>query len=129
MPVRSRLRLVVGLVAALLASTAVAAEDWAQVDTLSIPSTDLDGTRRYTPIWIVPVKGRAYIDTGNATRGANAVRDPAVKLVIGEKEYTVREFVETDDARPGDADFRFGVRFPAGPGGVRSPASAQGRTP
>jgi hypothetical protein len=89
----------------LLAAAAGAGEppDWnevADVDTVSIVTTNGDGTLRYTTIWLVVVGGRGYIRTGDTTWGANATRHPEVKLVIGKNEYALRvEAVENDDER------------------------------
>ncbi len=93
-----------GLVSTLtLAAAAAEAPDWdalAKLDTVSVATSNPDGTLRYTTVWIVVVGGRGYLRTGDTTWGANVVRDPAVKLVIGDKEYSVRaEFVEADDER------------------------------
>jgi len=91
--------------ASTLALAAVAAEppDWNAVkdlDTVSVATTNPDGTLRYTTVWLVVVDGRGYIRTGDTTWGANVVRDPAVKLLIGEQEYALRaDFVEADDER------------------------------
>ena len=64
------------------------------------PPRNPDGTLRYTTVWLVVVGGRGYIRTGDTTWGANVVRDPDVKLVIGEQEYALRaDFVEADDER------------------------------
>jgi hypothetical protein len=90
---------------AVLAFAAGAAEapDWSSVaalDTVSVATTNPDGTLRYTTVWIVVVGGRGYLRTGDTTWGANATRDPNVKLVIDDKEYSLRaDLVEADDER------------------------------
>ena len=103
---RLRRRWTFALVAAVsILAIAAAAEppDWralADLDTVSVASSNPDGTLRYTTVWIVVVDGRAYIRTGNTTWGENVVRDPAVKLVIGEQEHALRvDFVEAEDER------------------------------
>jgi hypothetical protein len=84
---------------------AAAAEppDWSALagrDTVSVATSNPDGTLRYTTVWIVVVDGRGYLRTGNTTWGENVVRDPDVRLVIGEREHALRvEFVEADDER------------------------------
>jgi hypothetical protein len=94
----------VGL-AALLALAAAANEppDWnavGGVDTVSVATSNPDGTLRYTTVWLVVVGGRGYLRTGNTTWGANVDRDPTVRLVIGKQEYALRaEPVEADDER------------------------------
>jgi hypothetical protein len=89
------------LAVAVIAAAAAEAPDWnavKDIDTVSIATSNPDGTQRYTTIWIVVVGDRAYIRTGDTTWGANVARDPNVKLVIGDKEYSLRaDFVEADD--------------------------------
>ena len=91
--------------AALFALAAAANEppDWnavADVGTVSVATSNPDGTLRYTTVWLVVVGGRGYLRTGNTTWGANVDRDPNVTLVIGKQEYALRaEPVEADDER------------------------------
>ena len=91
--------------ASTLALAAVAAEppDWNAVkdlDTVSVATTNPDGTLRYTTVWLVVVDGRGYIRTGDTTWGANVVRAPNVTLVIDDREYALRvDFVEAEDER------------------------------
>lgn len=105
MRLRRRWTLALVVAVSILAIAAGAAElpDWnalADRDTVSVATSNPDGTLRYTTVWIVVVDGRGYIRTGNTTWGANVARDPAVKLVIGEKEHALRaDFVEADDER------------------------------
>jgi len=77
--------------------------DWAtiaDVDTVSVATTNADGSVRYTTVWLVVVGGRGYLRTGDTTWGANATRDPKVKLVVGDDEYALRvEKVEAEDER------------------------------
>jgi hypothetical protein len=102
----ARLRaLALALSIALLALAAAASEppDWdaiKDVDTVSVGTTNADGTVRYTTVWLVVVGGRGYLRTGNTTWGENVARDPNVTLVIDEKEYALRvELVEAEDER------------------------------
>jgi len=105
MLVARRWALAFACLVSLLALDAAAVEppDWsavADVDTVSVATTNPDGTLRYTTVWLVVVDGRGYLRTGNTTWGANAERDPAVKLVIGEQEYPLRaDSVEAEDER------------------------------
>ena len=75
--------------------------DWssvADVDTVSVATSNPDGSLRYTTVWLVVIDGRGYLRTGDTTWGANVARDPAITLVIGEQEYALRaDFVEADD--------------------------------
>jgi hypothetical protein len=85
------------------AASAAEAPDWnavADLDTVSVATTNADGTLRYTTVWIVVVGGRGYIRTGDTSWGANVTRDPNLKLVVGETEYALRaDFVEAEDER------------------------------
>jgi len=105
MLIRTRWPLALAGVVSILAIAAAAAEapDWnavADLDTVSVATSNPDGTLRYTTVWLAVVGGRGYIRTGDTTWGANVVRNPAVTLVIGEQEYALRaDFVETDDER------------------------------
>lgn len=93
----------VGAVSVLALAAAAEPPDWnavADLDTVSVATSNADGTLRYTTVWIVVVDGRGYIRTGSTTWGENVVRDPAVRLVIGETEYALRaDFVEAEDER------------------------------
>jgi len=90
---------------ALCALTAAAGEppDWnaiRNVETVSVATTNADGTLRYTTVWLVVVGGRGYLRTGDTTWGANATRNPNVTLVVGEQEYALRaDPVEAEDER------------------------------
>ena len=92
-------------VASLLAPVATASEppDWsavASVDTVSVATSNPDGTLRYTTVWLVVVGGRGYLRTCNTTWGGNVDRNPNVTLVIDKQEYALRaETVEADDER------------------------------
>jgi hypothetical protein len=100
-----RLGLTLFTLAALLSAAVAAAEppDWnavAGVDTVSVVTSNADGTLRFTTVWLAVVGGRGYLRTGDTTWGQNALRSPDVKLVIGEEEYPLRvEPVEGDDER------------------------------
>jgi hypothetical protein len=105
MRLRKRWSLALAGAIALLAQPAFAGEapDWSSVadlDTVSVATSNPDGTLRYTTIWIVVVGGRGYIRTGDTTWGANVTRNPNLKLVIGDEEYSLRaDFVEAEDER------------------------------
>ena len=105
MRIRTRWPLALAAVLAVLAAAASAAEapDWSSVadlDTVSVATTNADGTLRYTTVWIVVVGGRGYIRTGDTSWGANVTRNPNLKLVIGDQEYALRaDFVEAEDER------------------------------
>lgn len=105
MRLRRRWTLALVVAVSILAIAAGAAElpDWnalADRDTVSVATSNPDGTLRYTTVWIVVVDGRGYIRTGNTSWGANVARDPAVRLVIDDQEHALRvDFVETEDER------------------------------
>ena len=103
MPIRKRLPLALAVATFALAAVAAEPPDWNAVkdlDTVSVATTNPDGTLRYTTVWLVVVDGRGYIRTGDTTWGANVVRDPNVTLVIGDREYALRvDFVEVEDER------------------------------
>ena len=105
MRIRTRWPLALAGALALLAAAASAAEapDWNAVrdlDTVSVATTNPDGTLRYTTVWIVVVGERGYIRTGDTTWGANVTRNPNLKLVVGDEEYALRaDFVEAEDER------------------------------
>jgi len=104
MQIQGRWTLALAGALSLLAITAAAdPPDWnavADLATVSVGTTNPDGTLRYTTVWLVVVDGRGYLRTGDTTWGANVVRDPSVTLEIGEQEYALRaDFVEADDER------------------------------
>jgi hypothetical protein len=90
---------------ALFVLTATAGEppDWSaikDVETVSVGTTNEDGSVRYTTVWLVVVGGRGYLRTGDTSWGANVDRNPNVTLVIGEQEFALRaDMVEADDER------------------------------
>jgi hypothetical protein len=105
MSIQRRWSFALVVAASIVALSAAAAEapDWsaaADLDTVSVATTLPDGTLRYTTVWLVVVGGRGYLRTGDTTWGANVVRDPNVKLKIGDQEFPLRvDFVEAEDER------------------------------
>jgi hypothetical protein len=105
MRIRTRWPLALAAALAVLAAAASAAEapDWSSVadlDTVSVATSNADGTLRYTTVWIVVVGERGYIRTGDTSWGANLTRNPNLKLVVGDQEYALRaDFVEAEDER------------------------------
>ena len=89
--------------AALLGATAAraAAPDWnavADVGTIEILSTNEDGSKRETTIWLIVVEGQGYVRTGSTRWGANVERDPEVVVRIEGAEYPLRAERVTDSA-------------------------------
>jgi hypothetical protein len=88
------------LLAALLAAPAVAAApDWAAVaeeETVYVVTSDEDGDRRETKIWVLVLDGVGYIRTSRSTRwGDNVERDPDIALRVDDADYPLRAtFIE-----------------------------------
>jgi hypothetical protein len=80
------------LVLVLLAPAAGAInwDDLSGVDTVTITTTNADGSPRETTIWLLVVDGDPYIRTGDTHWGANAERTPDVKLHVGDRDFLLR---------------------------------------
>ena len=92
------------LLAALFgASAGSAAPEWETVadeQTVTVETTNEDGSLRYTTIWLAVTDGQGFIRTGNTTWGGNVERMPEVMLRIGDANHALRaDFIEADDAR------------------------------
>jgi len=74
--------------------------DWsrhADVDTVTVVTTQEDGMPRETTVWLAVVDGQGYIRTGGTRWGGDVERNRDVELVIGEERLPLRvEFVEDD---------------------------------
>jgi hypothetical protein len=105
MPIARIRGLALAIFAALFALAASAYEppDWEaikDVETVSVATSNADGSLRYTTVWLVVVGGRGYLRTGDTTWGANVARNPNVHLVLGKQEYPLRvDMVEAEDER------------------------------
>jgi hypothetical protein len=95
-----------GLTALLLASTTAFAGDridWeshADVETVTVITTNEDGSNRETTIWLLVLDGDGYIRTATTRWGGNVERNQDVGLRIGETELALRaEFVTDQEAR------------------------------
>jgi hypothetical protein len=67
--------------------------DWTRYageTTIEVVSTDADGSRRETTVWMVVVEGRAFVRTGNTHWGDNVASRPDVLVRIGAEEIPVR---------------------------------------
>jgi hypothetical protein len=88
---------------AALAPGPAAALDWttaADERTVHVLTRDDDGDPRETKVWLVVVDGRAYVRTGNTTWGDNVVRDPRVRLRVGDRDLpVVATLIEDEDTR------------------------------
>ena len=64
--------------------------DWnqyAQVQTIEVLTTDPDGSLRVTPVWFVLLNGEAYLRTSGSRWLDNLRRDPNLRLKIEGKIY------------------------------------------
>jgi hypothetical protein len=95
------LRSVLGaLVFAFLAAAAVHAFDWTPANeesVVEILTSDVDGSLRETPVWIVVLDGAAYVRTNDSKWLANIRRGSAVRLRVRDVESAVAA-AETQDA-------------------------------
>jgi hypothetical protein len=83
------------------AASRAAAPDWSAlstVGTIQIASTDPDGAKRDTTVWLVVVDGQGYVRTGGTRWGDNLERDPAVVARIEGVEHPLRAERVTDPA-------------------------------
>ncbi len=90
-----------GLLLALAGAARAEAADWnamADADTVTIITTNEDGTPRETTIWLLVLDGQPYVRTGSTSWGANAERSPDVKLRVGEQEFSLTAVPVTDPA-------------------------------
>jgi hypothetical protein len=81
--------------AGFVAATAAPARavDWerhAGRDTVTVVTTNPDGSLRDTTVWIAVLDGEAYLRTGGTRWGDNAEREPAVALRVDEEEIRLR---------------------------------------
>jgi hypothetical protein len=89
----------------LLAPVSAAGEeeaiDWSRYSeegTVTVLTTDEDGSIRETKVWLAVVEGKGYIRTGNTRWGGNVERNPEISLRIGETEIPLRAEFVTDEA-------------------------------
>jgi hypothetical protein len=87
------------LLVALLGASAATAFDWktmAGVNTVTVTTTNEDGTPRETTVWLLVLDGYPYLRTGSTRWGANVERDPDVKLHVGDRDFLLRAVRVTD---------------------------------
>lgn len=76
--------------------------DWPVVSgirTIEALTHDDDGSSRETKIWLAVLDGRGYIRTSHSTHwGENVVRNPDLRIRIGEREYPVHATFIEDEA-------------------------------
>ena len=84
----------------LAVSLPVQAVEWERVadeQEMTVVTTNENGSRRETTIWLVVVGDEGYIRTARTRWGANMERDPDVVLRIAGTEYALRAERITDD--------------------------------
>ncbi len=84
----------------LAVSLPVEAMEWERVadeQRITVVTTDEDGSRRETTIWLAVLGDEGYIRTSRTRWGANMERDPDVVLRIAGTEYPLRAKRITDD--------------------------------
>lgn len=73
---------------------------YAEEGTVTVLTTDEDGSTRETKVWLAVVEGQGYIRTGKTRWGGNLERNPEIVLRIGETELPLRvEFVTDQSER------------------------------
>lgn len=85
--------------------------DWSRYaakSTVTVITTDEDGSTRETTVWLVVVRGEAYVRTGDTHWGDNAASRPDVAVRIGKEEIPVHAERVSDEAtvRTVEEDFR-----------------------
>lgn len=89
------------LPAVLLGPVGAAAVDWnamAGAETVTISTTNEDGTARETTIWLLVADGVPYVRTGATRWGGNAERRPDVTLRVGSQDFSLRATPVTEPA-------------------------------
>ncbi len=78
----------------------------------SIVTTDANGDKRITQLWIISMDNTAYLRTGNTKWFANLERVPELELRIGGVMYPCRTSVVSDDAKVQEAHETFYAKYP-----------------
>ena len=85
--------LVLALALALAGVSHAAAPEWndfADVQTVEVISTNEDGGQRLTTVWIVVIEHQAYLRTGATTWGDNVEREGTLRLRVPQGEWALR---------------------------------------
>ncbi len=69
-----------------------------EAGTVTVLTTNEDGSTRETKVWLAVFEGQGYIRTGNTRWGGNVERDPDITLRIEETEWPLRVEFVTDEA-------------------------------
>ena len=112
-----RIAMALSLTASLAAGGAARAAslDWSATrehDVVEIVSTDPDGQRRETKVWVAELDGRGYVRTNDSRWYQNLSRDPNGAIKFGGAEYPVRAEVVNDDALRTRVDGAFAEKYP-----------------
>ena len=105
-------------VAAVLASAGAAAAqavDWSaahQHGVIEILSTDPNGERRETKVYVAALDGHGYVRTNDSRWFQNLVRDPKGAIRFDGGEYPVRADVVRDTALRARVDAVFAEKYP-----------------
>jgi hypothetical protein len=112
------MKLVTIVFAALLVTASAAsaeAVDWSAAhlhDVIEILSTDPDGARRETSVWVAAEGGHGYVRTNDSHWFQNLVRDPNGAIRFDGAEYPVRAEVVRDTALRARVDAVFAEKYP-----------------
>lgn len=111
-----RLATVIFLVS-LSASAAGSGIDWNAVDSqdvVEILTTDSDGERRETPVWLAVVGERGYVCTNETRWYVNLQRDPQLELRAGDAVHALRAERIDDPVLRERVDAAFRAKYPWG---------------
>jgi hypothetical protein len=76
---------------------AVEWDRYSEEGTVTVLTTNEDGSTRETKVWLAVVEGQGYIRTGKTRWGGNVERNPEITLRIGEAELPLRAEFVTDE--------------------------------
>ena len=89
------------LLAAVSGASGEDAIEWdrySEEGTVTVLTSDEDGSTRETKVWLAVFEGQGYIRTGKTRWGGNIERNPEIVLRIGETELPLRVEFVTDEA-------------------------------
>jgi len=107
-------RLLVAILALFASRASAAPLDWdraAAEETVTIATTNEDGTPRETTVWLVVVDATGFVRTGGTRWGDNAERHPAVTLRIAGEDHALRAERVTDPALIARVDGAFREKY------------------
>ena len=89
------------LLAAVSGASGEDAIEWdrySEEGTVTVLTSNEDGSTRETKVWLAVFEGQGYIRTGKTRWGGNIERNPEIVLRIGETELPLRVEFVTDEA-------------------------------